>query len=62
MTLIVSQLFIQQSSVNEVVLVAAKSETKEKVKAIYRHLHPGEGGRKTMVCIIKSRMFSDKHC
>ena len=40
-TLIVSQLFIQQSSVNEVVLVAAKSETKEKVKAIYRHLHPG---------------------
>ena len=36
-----SAVHAQQSSVNEVVLVAAKSETKEKVKAIYRHLHPG---------------------
>ena len=51
-----SQLFVQQSSVSEVVLITAKSGTKQKVKAIYIYTQVyiiQDKKRQTMVCIIK---------
>ena len=56
-----SQLFIQQSSVKEVVLISAMSGTTQKVKAIYLYtlVNIIQDIQRQNVLIGKLRMFSD---